>query len=144
MSQCYSIIIDRGISAPGNGKEVVYGLNSVDKRYIYQLMSNVQLPGSNRFDSHMQMNTVNQKYDVSSAKEFQQHITKDHRKNGVFGQVKYNKISMERKFTDIQYHVQDNPDVAHQYVRMYCNTNQFPALPFRVPHYKPHGASRVE
>ena len=53
MSQCYLVIIARGISAPGHGKEVVYGLNAVDKRYIYQLMSNVKLPGSNRFDSHM-------------------------------------------------------------------------------------------
>ena len=50
MSQTYSIIIDRGISAPGNGKEEVDGLNAVDKRYIYQLMSKVQLPGSVRFD----------------------------------------------------------------------------------------------
>ena len=32
MSQTYSIIIDRGISEPGHGKEVVYGLNAVDKR----------------------------------------------------------------------------------------------------------------
>ena len=45
MSQYYSIIIDRGISAPGHGKEVVDGLNAVDKSYIYQLMSKVQLPG---------------------------------------------------------------------------------------------------
>ena len=45
MSQCYSIIIDQGISAPEHGKEVVDGLNSVDKRYVYQLMSNVKLPG---------------------------------------------------------------------------------------------------
>ena len=52
MSQTYSIIIDCGISAPGNGKEVVDGLNDVDKRYIYQLMSKVQIPGSIRFDSH--------------------------------------------------------------------------------------------
>ena len=51
MSQCYSIIIDRGISAPGHGKEVVDGLNDVDKRYIYQLMSKVKLTGSIRFDS---------------------------------------------------------------------------------------------
>ena len=45
-SQCYSIIINRGISAPGRGKEVVDGLNYIDKRYIYQLLPNVQLPGS--------------------------------------------------------------------------------------------------
>ena len=25
-------------------------------------------------------------------------------------------------------------------VKMYCNTNQFPELPFCVPHSKPHGA----
>ena len=52
MSQNYSIIIDRGISAPGYGKEVADRLNAVDKRYIYQLMSKIQLPGSVRFDSH--------------------------------------------------------------------------------------------
>ena len=35
MSQTYSIIIDRGISAPEHGKEVVDGLDSVNNRYIY-------------------------------------------------------------------------------------------------------------
>ena len=45
LSQYYSFTIDRDISAPGHGKEVVEGLNAIDKRYIYQLMYNVQLPG---------------------------------------------------------------------------------------------------
>ena len=47
MLKCYSVIIDRGISAPGNGKEGVNVINDVDKRYIYiyQLMYNVQLSG---------------------------------------------------------------------------------------------------
>ena len=67
MSQCYLVIIDLGISAPGHGKQVVDGLNAVDKHYIYQLMSNVQLLVSNRFDSHMQMHTDNQIDDVSLA-----------------------------------------------------------------------------
>ena len=51
MSPCYSIIIDCGISVPGHGKEVVDKINDVDKCYIYQLMSTVQHPGSNIFDS---------------------------------------------------------------------------------------------
>ena len=46
---------------------------------------------------------------------------------------------MEIKWTDRQYHVQDNVDVAHKYVRMYCNKNQFSALPFCGPNSKPHG-----
>ena len=88
MSHFYSIIIDRCISAPGNEKEVLDGINDVDKHYIYQLRSTVQLPGSNRFDSHMQMHTGNQKDDLNLAKEFQHYLKKENRKNGVFYQGK--------------------------------------------------------
>ena len=84
MSQCYYIIIDRGISEPGHGKDIADGINVVDKSYIYQLMSNVQLTGSNRFDSLMQMDTGNQKYYVSLAREFQHHMTKESRKKDMF------------------------------------------------------------
>ena len=97
MSQCYSIIIYQGISEPGNGKEVVDGLNEVDKRYIYQLMSTVQLPVSNRFDSQMQMYTSTQKDDVSLAKEFQHCLTKKHHKDDVIDQVKHKERFTERK-----------------------------------------------
>ena len=63
MSQCYSVIIDWGISAPGHGKEVVDGINDISKHCIKKL-SNVQLQGSKRFDSHMQMLNSSQKNDV--------------------------------------------------------------------------------
>ena len=53
--QRHSIIIDRGISAPGHGKEVVYGINAIDKRYMYQLMSPFQLPGSKRLEKQILM-----------------------------------------------------------------------------------------
>ena len=43
-------------------------------------MSNVQLPGSKIFDFQMKMHTGNQKDDVSLAKEFQHHTTKEHQK----------------------------------------------------------------
>ena len=74
ISYTYSLIIDRGISAPGQVKEVVDGLNSVDKRYIYQLMSKVQLPGSIRFDSQIKVHTGTEKKDVSLAREFKDHL----------------------------------------------------------------------
>ena len=76
MYQCYFIIMDREIIAPGHGKEVVDGLNAVNKRYTYQFMSTVHLPGSKIFDFRIKMNTGNQKYDVSLAKEFQHHLIK--------------------------------------------------------------------
>ena len=58
----------------------------------------------------------------------------------MFDQEKINKLFTKRKWIDRQYHVQDNADVAHQDVKIYCNTNQFPALPFCGPNFKPHGA----
>ena len=100
ITQYYSIIIDQGISAPGLRKEVEDGLNVIDNCYIYQLMSTVKLPVSNRFDSHMQMQTGNQKYGVSLANKLQQHLTREHRKNGVFDQGK--KLTIHRKKMDRQ------------------------------------------
>ena len=85
-------MIYRGISAPGHGKEVVGGLNGVYKRYIYQLVSTVQLPGSKIFDSQIQMHTGTQKYAVILAKEFQEHLTKNNRKDGAIDQGKSKKI----------------------------------------------------
>ena len=64
-------------------------------------MSTVQLPGSNIFNSQMQMHTGNQKDDVSLAKELQHFMTKNNRKNGVIDQVKYkNNTWKENGHTD--------------------------------------------
>ena len=65
MSQCYSVIIDRSISEPGHVREVVHGINVIDKRYIYHLMSNVQLTGSKPFDSQILMHSCTQNNGVS-------------------------------------------------------------------------------
>ena len=45
----------------------------------------------------MKIHTGNKKYDVSLSKEFQHHLTKDHRKNGVFDKGKNIKLFMEIK-----------------------------------------------
>ena len=67
-------------------------------------------------------------------------MSKDDRKHGVIDLRKYRKISSKRKLTDREYNVQDYSDVAHKDLKMYCDTNQFPALPFCGPHSKPRGA----
>ena len=75
MSQFLSIKIDQGISAPIYGKEGVDGLNVIDKRFIYKLMSNVQLPVSKTFDSQIIMHYCTQKNDASLYKQFQKHLS---------------------------------------------------------------------
>ena len=53
--------MDSGISAPEYGKEVVYGINAIDRIYVCQLMSNVQLAVSIFFNSHILMNSCTHK-----------------------------------------------------------------------------------
>ena len=84
------------------------------------------------------MHSCTHKNDVSLAKKIQKHLSKDHCKHGVIDQGTYGKRSSKRKWTDIEYHVQDNYDVAHKDVKMYCDTKQFPALPFCGPCPKLH------
>ena len=138
--QCYLIIVNKVISAPGHGKEVVNGINDTDKRYIYQLMTNVQLPGSKTFDPHILMHSCTQKNDASLAKQLQKYLSKEHHKNVFIDQGKYSKIASKRKWTNREYHVQDNAHVAHKYFKFFCDTNQSPKLPFGGPHQNPHGA----
>ena len=66
-------------------------------------------------------------------------MSKDHCKHEFIDQEKYRKRANKIKQTDREYHVQNNSDVAHKYVKMYCDTNQLPALPFCGTHTKPHG-----
>ena len=57
-------MIYRGISAPGHGIEFVDGLNDAEIFFIFHLMANVQLPGSEQFDTKMSVQTEIQNTDV--------------------------------------------------------------------------------
>ena len=103
-------------------------------------MSKVQLPGSIISDSQIKIHTVTEKKDVSLAWEFKDHLEGERRKNGAIDQGKSRKRFMNRKWTERNYHVQDNAEVELKDVKMSCNTNQFPTLPFCGLHSKPHGA----
>ena len=55
--------------------------------------------------------------------------------------IKENKKKFtKRKWIDREYHVQDNADAELKDVKMYCNKNQLPELPFCGPTSKHHGA----
>ena len=66
--------------------------------------------------------------------------SKEHCKHEVTDQEKYRKRANRRKWQDIEYHVQYNAGVSHKDVKIYCDKNQLPTLPFCGPHPKPHGA----
>ena len=67
-------------------------------------------------------------------------MSKEHRKHGVTDKGKYSKRASKRKWTYREYHIQDNAGNSHKYVKIICDTNQFPTLTFCDSHSKPHGA----
>ena len=66
--QDFSVIIDRCISAPGHGREVIDVLNSTYKRFLLQLMSNVKLLGEKIYNTQMVMHSATSTDDVSLAR----------------------------------------------------------------------------
>ena len=54
-------------------------------------------------------------------------------------QGKYKKRASKGNCKEREYHVHNDVDVAHKYVKMFCNTNQFPLYSFCGLHTKPHG-----
>ena len=58
-------------------KEVVYGINVIDKSYIYQLMSIVQIPLSKIFDSQILMHSCTENNDASLDKQSQKYMSKE-------------------------------------------------------------------
>ena len=60
-------------------------------------------------------------------------------KYGVIYQGKYQKRAIKRKWTEREYNAKKDDDVAHKDVKIFCNKNQFPSLPFFGPQKKPHG-----
>ena len=103
-------------------------------------MCKVQLTGSVRFYPQIKMHTGTENKDVSLPQELKNHLEEEHQQNGAIDQGKPRKIFMERKYTERKYHVQDNAAVELKDVKIYCNTNQFPALNFCGSNSKPHGA----
>ena len=75
--QSFNTNIDYGISAPGNERDAVYGLNDTDKRFIFHLMATDQIPGSRRFDAQMTVNTATQNTYVILALEFQKRFSNE-------------------------------------------------------------------
>ena len=83
LSQAFYVIIDRGISAPGHVRELVYLLNIIDKRFILKLMSIVKLTGAKVYNTEIVIHTGTCAYDVSLAREFQKHLSKGASKHGM-------------------------------------------------------------
>ena len=87
LSQAFSVIIDRGISATGHVRELVDGINAIGKLF-FQLISTVQLPGAKHYETKMVMHTGTCTCNVNLARKCQKYLYNAARKHGLIYQGK--------------------------------------------------------
>ena len=97
LSQLCIVIIDHGISATGFVREVLDRLNTIDKRFILQLISTVQILGEKGYDTQIVIHTVNCTSDVSLARELKKYLLHASHKRGVIYQGRSKKGQLNEK-----------------------------------------------
>lgn len=126
LSTKYNINIDRAIGAPGHGKDLVDGLNAVDKHYLKKIMRITKKPDETNLDiKKINVHTVFNKDKVSIAKESARLLRLD-RTYGSFGASKHKKREVNRTVRERFYHVRDEDMNNFEYVNM--SSKGFPKI----------------
>ena len=100
LKHAYNIIIDNGVVVPVHGIEVVCGLNDTGKRLLWMLMTNVQLPGAESYDSQISIHNSTANTDMSLVRDFQKHISDLTQAHGLLYHIKWINFSSKRKWAD--------------------------------------------
>ena len=68
LSKSYQIVIDKAVDTPGNGKDVVDGINDAHKQYLATCLRMRSTPEKDKIDSKcMRVEAMTEKGDVSFA-----------------------------------------------------------------------------
>mgnify|MGYP000211327405 FL=1 len=104
----YSIIIDRAVGAPGHGKDLVDGLNAVDKQYLKIIMRSIKTAqeDDDKKIRKIRQHTVFGKKVLSLAKECARLLILD-REEGAKSFKTNNKRELKGKMKKIFYHTRE-------------------------------------
>ena len=106
----YGITIDRGIGAPGHGKDDVDGLNATDKRYLQGKFCMIGTPEANDNEKRMAANSMVEGASQSLAAECARLCSLPSRINGVKGHAKARKREDTATMKKRNYHVQNEEE----------------------------------
>jgi len=124
----FDIVIDCAVGAPGHGKDVVDGLNAVDKRFLRTAMMRILNP-EEEFDSKcMLSHTANQSTFYSFAKVCRK-LLQEHA-DGVAAMTteKSGKREKARKYASKKYFVQKKEDVPFHNLKMTWTQSCFKSI----------------
>ena len=139
----FQVVIDRAVGAPGHGKDVVDGLNAVDKRYLRKAMLRADHPEADSTYNSVDWHTATVGGNVSFAQGCM--TTLQYHADNIANQLssKGFKRENERKYTKKKYYIQNNTDVLHSNVKMTWDRSKFPALNVPEGRKKIHGSGTV-
>ena len=106
---------------------------------FFQLLSTMQLPGAKGYGTHMGIHFSTSTTDFSLAQELQNACLIQHTNMELLINSNGKKQASKKNWNEREYQVQENVYVAQKYVKMSCDTNQFPSFLFFGPNTKPHG-----
>ena len=107
----YRCVIDRSIKAPGHGKDLVDGLNAVDKNFIAVKLQSTQGCDEATNDRKMRPEAMIEGKEHSQAAECVRLLSDDSRKDGVVSDIKNRKRELRKKIDKRHYHLVCEKDI---------------------------------
>ena len=105
LSVKHNITIDRAVAAPGHGKDLIDGLNAVDKMYLKELMMRTSVAGEAEEDRKIKSHSVEEGAAISIAEEAARLCQIDACTEGAKSHRKYQKREEASTVKKRHYHV---------------------------------------
>jgi hypothetical protein len=114
----HGIIIDRAISAPGHGKDIVDGINAIDKEFLRSKMCMIGTPEASDGNKRMAAHSMVEGASKSLAQEALRLCADTSRLSGVKSEKKYSKREENSRLKLRHYHLQKPEDVKYCDIKM--------------------------
>jgi hypothetical protein len=139
----FNVVIDRAVGAPGHGKDVVDGLNAVDKRFLRNAMFRILNPEETSTNNSMQSHSATSHATFSFAEECR-NLLQNHANNvSSVLTSKAGKRERSKKFMSKHYHVQEKKNVPNPDVKMTWTNSCFKSLNIADGRSQVHGSATV-
>jgi hypothetical protein len=118
LSVQFDVAIDRQVGAPGHEKDIIDGINAVDKNHVAKAFCMTNTPEANNGANWMSADSMVNGAAKSFATECQRVCSLDSRMSGAKGDVKHSKREANSKIKIRNHHVQDPEQVKFTGVKM--------------------------
>ena len=139
----YNIVVDRAVGAPGHGKDVVDGLNAIDKEFLKRAMMRNKNPEDNHSCKDMFAHGFTLKGRVSFAEKCHKLLQENADMLAKMNTTKNQKHESNQKYRTKHYRIQKKENVLHKDIKMGWCSKHFPNIAVVEGKKKIRGSSTV-